>query len=395
MRVRYLHSDIDTLERVQILRDLRRGVFDVLVGINLLREGLDLPEVSLVAILDADKEGFLRSSGALIQTVGRAARHVRGRAILYADVETESMRRAIAETDRRRQVQEAYNVEHGITPASIIKNIDEVLSSVYERDYVTVPTVADAREQYKTPGGARRGPERAREGNARGRREPGVRACRIASRPAEVAPQSGSRRQTGARALMGERVKRAVLEVQEYLLLIGQVARGLVTRPIYTRDIVEQLDAIGIGSLTVVVLTGLFTGMVLALQSGLTLDQFGARSVVGRLVARLDGQGAGAGADRVNGDRPRGIRDRGGARVDGRDGSDRSVAVARHRSGAEAGRTARDRRHDHGARPDDRQRRGRDDRRHGDFRDAVEGGQRPSIGATSTKGCTSTISGWA
>ena len=150
VRVRYLHSDIDTLERVQILRDLRRGVFDVLVGINLLREGLDLPEVSLVAILDADKEGFLRSSGALIQTVGRAARHVHGRAILYADHHTDSMRRAIAETDRRRQVQEGYNVEHGITPASIIKNIDEVLSSVYERDYVTVPTVADAREQYKT-----------------------------------------------------------------------------------------------------------------------------------------------------------------------------------------------------------------------------------------------------
>jgi excinuclease ABC subunit B len=150
VRVRYLHSDIDTLERVQILRDLRRGVFDVLVGINLLREGLDLPEVSLVAILDADKEGFLRSSGALIQTVGRAARHVHGRAVLYADQRTDSMRRAIAETDRRRQVQEAYNAEHGITPASIIKNIDEVLSSVYERDYVTVATVADAREQYRT-----------------------------------------------------------------------------------------------------------------------------------------------------------------------------------------------------------------------------------------------------
>ena len=150
VRVRYLHSEIETLERVQILRDLRRGVFDVLVGINLLREGLDLPEVSLVAILDADKEGFLRSAGALIQTSGRAARNVHGRVIMYADVETRSMRAALDEMHRRRTRQEAYNREHGISPASIVKEIDDVMSSVYERDYVTVPIVREAEEEFAT-----------------------------------------------------------------------------------------------------------------------------------------------------------------------------------------------------------------------------------------------------
>ncbi len=143
VRVRYLHSDIETLERVRILRDLRKGEFDVLVGINLLREGLDLPEVSLVAILDADKEGFLRSSGSLIQTMGRAARNVAGMAILYADHETASMTTALGETSRRRALQEAYNREHDITPESIRKNIGELLSSVYEHDYVAVPEVEE------------------------------------------------------------------------------------------------------------------------------------------------------------------------------------------------------------------------------------------------------------
>jgi excinuclease ABC subunit B len=143
VRCRYLHSEVSTLDRVTILRDLRRGEFDVLIGINLLREGLDLPEVSLVAILDADKEGFLRSTGALIQTIGRAARHVEGRAILYADVMTDSMRRAIDETNRRRKTQVQYNELNGITPQSIVKPIDMSLISIAEADYVTIPLEAE------------------------------------------------------------------------------------------------------------------------------------------------------------------------------------------------------------------------------------------------------------
>ena len=139
VRCRYLHSEVETLDRIKILRDLRRGEYDVLIGINLLREGLDLPEVSLVAILDADKEGFLRSTTSLIQTIGRCARHIEGRAILYADTRTRSMNEAISETDRRREKQVAYNVENGITPQSIIKGVDMDLARIVEADYVSIP----------------------------------------------------------------------------------------------------------------------------------------------------------------------------------------------------------------------------------------------------------------
>lgn len=149
IRAKYLHSDIDTLERVEILRDLRLGKFDVLIGVNLLREGLDLPEVSLVAIFDADKEGFLRSERSLIQTAGRASRNVNGMVILYADRVTESMRKAIAETERRRRIQQEYNKKMGISPETVKSKIKDILSSIYERDYFTVATVEEETEEYE------------------------------------------------------------------------------------------------------------------------------------------------------------------------------------------------------------------------------------------------------
>jgi len=150
VRCRYMHSEIETLERIKILRDLRKGEFDVLIGINLLREGLDLPEVSLVAILDADKEGFLRSSGSLIQTMGRCARNLNGRAILYADTVTDSMRRALDETNRRRAIQQAYNEENGITPESIVRPVEMALAQIVEADYVDVAETAEGMPEFKS-----------------------------------------------------------------------------------------------------------------------------------------------------------------------------------------------------------------------------------------------------
>jgi len=151
LRVRYLHSDIDTLDRVALIRDLRLGKFDCLIGINLLREGLDIPEVSLVAILDADKEGYLRSGTSLIQTAGRAARNLNGEVIMYADHVTDSMAQTLKETDRRRALQAQYNEEHGITPETIRSSIRDLLQTVYERDYYTVEVETPAKETFDSP----------------------------------------------------------------------------------------------------------------------------------------------------------------------------------------------------------------------------------------------------
>ena len=187
VRVRYLHSEIDTLERIQIVRDLRLGEYDVLVGVNLLREGLDLPEVSLVAILDADKEGFLRGETSLVQTIGRAARNVNGRVLMYADKETDAMRAAMRETDRRRAIQVAYNEEHGITPETVRKGISEMSEFLAMEDRAPRKRRAQARRRVRRPGRAGAHDRLARGGDAGRRRRPPLRGGRPPPRRAEGA----------------------------------------------------------------------------------------------------------------------------------------------------------------------------------------------------------------
>ena len=197
IRVRYLHSEVDTLQRIEIVRDLRLGEFDVLVGINLLREGLDLPEVSLVAILDADKEGFLRSETSLIQTIGRAARNVDGTVLMYADSVTDSMKAAICETQRRRQIQLAYNIEHGIDPQTVRKKVTDILLSIRGEEGATVPeppASAEGEPARDAHRGARAPDPGPRGRDASGREGPPLRVR-------GPAPRRGARAPQGAEAL--------------------------------------------------------------------------------------------------------------------------------------------------------------------------------------------------
>jgi excinuclease ABC subunit B len=192
IKVRYLHSEIDTLERIQIVRELRLGEYDVLVGVNLLREGLDLPEVSLVAILDADKEGFLRGETSLVQTIGRAARNVNGRVLMYADKETDAMRAAMRETDRRRAIQLAYNEEHGITPETVRKGISEMSRVPGDGGPGAETASPQARRRVRRPGRARARDRFARGGDARRRRQPPLRGGSAHPRRAQgAAPRLG------------------------------------------------------------------------------------------------------------------------------------------------------------------------------------------------------------
>ena len=231
VKVRYLHSDIDTVERVEILRDLRLGSFDVLVGINLLREGLDIPEVSLVAILDADKEGFLRAERSLIQTIGRAARNLNGRAILYADRMTESMKKAIGETERRRAKQIAHNELHGITPRSIVKQVRDLIDGVYsekaskemeKQELQRAMTAGHVRE------GHGQGDQAAGKADARACPQPRVREGGARARPAGAAQGAGLRRRCARQCRAADPGRMARAAALEPLLpeLAGRITRA-------------------------------------------------------------------------------------------------------------------------------------------------------------------------
>ena len=230
IKVRYLHSEIDTLERIQIIRDLRLGEYDVLVGVNLLREGLDLPEVSLVAILDADKEGFLRGETSLVQTIGRAARNVNGRVLMYADRETDAMRAAMRETDRRRAIQLAYNEEHGITPETVRKGISEMAEFLAMEDRAPRKRRGKRARRLRRPGGAGAHDRRARGGDAGRRRRPPLRGGGAAPRRAEgAAPRPRRDERRGLEAIPAGPLLRAsgvtiCEEIAEWA--VGLRARG-------------------------------------------------------------------------------------------------------------------------------------------------------------------------
>ena len=351
VKVRYLHSDIDTLERVEILRDLRRGVFDVLVGINLLREGLDLPEVSLVAILDADKEGFLRSAGSLIQTSGRAARNVNGRVIMYADTMTDSMRLR-DQRDRappgdpgglQRRARHHAAVDR---PGHRRRDVERLRARLPDagRDRST------ATERFHNAGRAGRPPREARRPQMKqAAGEPGLRAGGVAprrhqtvaqARAGPAAPPRGGLTRVLASSKTGSNTPS--LEVQEYVRLVrAAIRRHVHAAASTTATSSSSSTQIGVGSLTVVLLTGFFTGAVLALQSGMTLDQFGARPVVGRLVSAsmIKELGPVLTALMLTGRVGSGIAAELGSMVVDR--ADERAARARHRSDPQAGGAAR------------------------------------------------------